>query len=101
MRNNNIIIQYVIDWRLIPSNILKAFMNNKNDAEVNKKEILEISIVWSKKENLISVIKIFFSINNKQPMTKAKSSNFKLGDNIYLSSKNPIIKKKELKIQKL
>ena len=85
----------------MPSNILKAFINNKKDIEVKKKEILEIFIDWRKKENLISVIKIFFSKNNKQLITNVKSINFKFGDNSYLSSKNPIIKKRELKIKKL
>ena len=80
---------------------MKAFINNKKDTEVNKTEICEISIDCNKKENLISVIKIFFSENNKKPTTEEKRINFKLGDNSCLSSKKPIIKKSELKIKKI
>jgi hypothetical protein len=40
IRNNNIIKQYVMDCRLIPSNILRALVNNKKQIIVNKIEKL-------------------------------------------------------------
>ena len=80
---------------------MKAFINSKKDTEVNKTENFEISIGCNKKENLISVIKILFSENNKKPTTEEKSINFKFGDNSCLSSKNPIRKKRELNIKKM
>ena len=77
----------MLDWRLIPSNILKAFKKTKKQKQVNNKlngSILNVSLL---NENLISLMAKFSSKFKITIITIVNKTNFKFGDKSYLSSR--------------
>jgi hypothetical protein len=62
--------------RLIPSNILSAFKNNKKETIVKKNENDFSSITWSVNENFNSVIKRFELRAIMEYMATKENNNF-------------------------
>ena len=84
--------QYIEHCRLIPSNILIAFKNNRIHNKVKNNEKFLSSIEVSKNENDNSLIIRFSSIIKIIRMTIEFENSLVFAEILNLSSNNPIIK---------
>ena len=79
----------MLDCKLIPSNILKAFINTKKQKIVKRKSTLSKIKFLSINENLISFIIKLKSTSSKINIIIDNIKNFKFALRLYLSSKKP------------
>ena len=91
--NSTQIKKNVEDWRLIPSNILHAFINNKKHNTVKKYEKFPNWIILFIKEKCNSEIKISLFKNIKLIKQIKNKKSLMFGVKFFLSSYNPIKKR--------
>ena len=89
--------EYELDCKLIPSNMLKAFIKTMKQKQVKNWIIRKINCLLKRKFNIF-IFKLSSRTNNPKIIIDT-SDNFSVGDRFNLSSTNPIKKLRNMKLK--